>query len=233
MSRTPDAGFNISLAGSRLNFARTRDLRFPWQSRLEPCLGRRVQSIVGVPVDDALFESLVTAHYEPLYRFALTLARRGEEAADLTQETFYRYATKGGQLRDASKAKSWLFTTLYRQFLMRRRHEMRFPHSELTEAQADLPVVEPKAIHQLDAVTVMEALNNLDETYRAPLALFYLGDYSYREIAEVLDVPIGTVMSRLSRAKSMLRHQLAVATQADRDKIIQLKSLSKSQGSAL
>ena len=184
-------------------------------------------------MDDALFESLVTAHYEALYRFALTLVRRSEEAADLTQETFYRYATKGGQLRDSSKAKSWLFTTLYRQFLMRRRHEGRFPHSELTEAQADLPVVQPETVNQLDAVVVMQALNTLEETYRAPLALFYLGDHSYKEIAEILDVPIGTVMSRLSRAKSMLREQLTLSIQADREKIIPLKPLSKSQGSAL
>jgi len=58
---------------------------------------------------------------------------------------------------------------------------------------------------QLDGATVMAALQRLEETYRAPLALFYLEDHSYREIAEILEVPIGTVMSRISRGKALLR----------------------------
>lgn len=182
---------------------------------------------------ETLFESLVSAHYEGLYRFALTLVRHGAEAADLTQETFYRYATKGSQLRDPSKAKSWLFTTLYRQFLMGRRRATRFPHTELTETQSDLPVVEPASVNRLDSGVVLEALNGLDETYRAPLALFYLGDHSYKEIAAILDVPIGTVMSRLSRAKSMLRSQLTAALESNSDKIISLNQPNHSRSSAL
>lgn len=184
-------------------------------------------------MDEALFETLVSTHYEGLYRFALTLVRRGEEAADLTQETFYRYATKGSQLRDTSKAKSWLYTTLYRQFLMRRRRETRFPHMELTETQSELPVVEPDSVNRLDSGVVLEALDGLDPTYRAPLSLFYLGDHSYKEIANILDIPIGTVMSRLSRAKTMLRNQLTVATEAREEKIISLNSETQSKGSTL
>src|SRR5512134_3657493 len=55
------------------------------------------------------FETLVSEHYEPLYRFALSLTRAESDAADLTQQTFYVWATKGHQLRDASKVKAWLF----------------------------------------------------------------------------------------------------------------------------
>ena len=68
------------------------------------------------------FPQLVETHYRGLYQFALSLARAEADAADLTQETFLRWAEKGSQLRDASKAKSWLYTTLYRQFLSRQRH---------------------------------------------------------------------------------------------------------------
>jgi RNA polymerase sigma-70 factor (ECF subfamily) len=182
-------------------------------------------------MDEAVFEGLVSTHYEGLFRFALSLVRRGEEAADLTQETFYRYATKGSQLRDSSKAKSWLYTTLYRQFLMGRRRETRFPHVELNETQPDLPVVEPDLVSRLDSAVVLEALGDLDETYRAPLTLFYLGDHSYKEIAGILDVPIGTVMSRLSRGKAMLRTRLATALKNTGDKIIALDHTIQSRSS--
>ena len=91
------------------------------------------------------FESVVSGYYEPLYRFAISLTRSEADACDLAQQTFYMWATKGHQLRDASKVKSWLFTTLYRAFLESRRHLTRFPHSELTEMDADLPVILPQA----------------------------------------------------------------------------------------
>jgi RNA polymerase sigma-70 factor (ECF subfamily) len=173
---------------------------------------------------DTAFESLVNSHYEGLYRFALSLARREDEAADLTQETFYRYATKGGQLRDASKARSWLFTTLYRQFLAKQRHSSRFPHAELTESEAELPVIESDAVGQLDVRLVLDALHGLEETFRAPLALFYLGDHSYRDIARILDIPIGTVMSRLSRGKEILRRKMMAEPSSAPKNILQLQT---------
>ena len=79
------------------------------------------------------FKQLVDEQYSPLFRFALTLAKSETDASDLTQQTFFIWASKSDQLRDASKAKSWLFTTLYREFLNRRRHEVRFPQVELDE----------------------------------------------------------------------------------------------------
>src|SRR5579872_6732082 len=85
-----------------------------------------------IPVDDLSFEHLVDSYYESLYRFALSLTRREADACDMTQQTFYRWATKGGQLRDKSKVKSWLFTTLHREFLANRRHEVRFLHTEIS-----------------------------------------------------------------------------------------------------
>src|SRR5262249_20576070 len=63
------------------------------------------------------FESLVHLHYAALYRFALSLTCNENDASDLTQQTFYIWATKGHQLRDVSKVKAWLFTTLHREFL--------------------------------------------------------------------------------------------------------------------
>jgi len=152
------------------------------------------------------FDDVVNVHYEGLYRFALSLVRSEADACDLVQQTFYRWATKGDQLRDLTKVKSWLFTTLHREFLGRRRHEDKFPKVEISLVdEGELTAVAASPDKQLDGATVMAALQRLEETYRAPLALFYLEDHSYREIAEILEVPIGTVMSRISRGKVLLR----------------------------
>ncbi|MBM3853852.1 MAG: RNA polymerase sigma factor [Verrucomicrobia bacterium] len=155
------------------------------------------------------YEHIVTLYHEPLYRFAFSLARTADGAGDLTQETYCRLLTKGGQMRDATKVKSWLFTTLYRIFLAGRRHEVRFPHQEISTIEGNCPALTVDAVDKLDGAIAMEELNGIEETFRVPLVLFYLQQLSYREIAEMLDVPIGTVMSRLFRGKTALRERLA------------------------
>ena len=88
-----------------------------------------------MPSDD--FEQIVSQHYEPLYRFAFSLTHAEADACDLTQQTFYIWATKGHQLRDRSKVKSWLFTILHREFLNIRKRALRFPHFELNDGIED------------------------------------------------------------------------------------------------
>ena len=158
------------------------------------------------------FDGLVTAYYGMLYQFAFSLTRDEAEACDLTQQTFCVWAAKGHQLRDVSKVKTWLFTTLHREFLGSRRRQKRFPHLELDAAELELPVISPDAISRLDTAQVLDALKQVDEIYQAPVALFYLQDQSYNEIAEVLDVPLGTVKSRLTRGLARL-HQLLTTVQ--------------------
>jgi len=161
-------------------------------------------------VDRIDFEQLVARYYEGLYRFALSLSRSEDQACDLTQQTFYLWAAKGHQLRDKSKVKSWLFTTLHREFLGRRRRETKFRHHAMEAVEHELPSAKATVVNDLDGATAIRALQEVDETYRAPLTLFYLEELSYAEIAEALDIPIGTVMSRLSRGKTQLRRILAV-----------------------
>jgi RNA polymerase sigma-70 factor (ECF subfamily) len=151
------------------------------------------------------FEEIVDRYYPMLYRFALSLARNEADASDLTQQTFTVWATKGQSLRDSTKAKSWLFTTLYREFISSRRREMRWPKEEISEVEHELPYAMPETVDYLEAEQVMEALQSIDETFRVPLALFYLKEHSYEEIATILEIPIGTVMSRLSRGKVKLQ----------------------------
>lgn len=170
------------------------------------------------------FEELVDAHYQALYRFGMSLVRDPDIAADLVQETFCIWAAKGHQLTDRSKAKTWLFTTLHREFLSHRRKSSRYVDEPVSERiSAETPSGEEEAERQMDGQRALELLGELDETYRAPIALFYLQQHSYKEIAEILDVPIGTVMSRLSRGKELLRRRMSAEPSSAPKNILQLK----------
>lgn len=157
---------------------------------------------------DEQFEALVNEHYQPLFRFAMSLTHAESDARDLTQHTFYTWAAKGHQLRDGSKAKTWLYTTLHRAFLQVRRRQTRFPHHDLEEVVQQLPVQLPEFINQADCAEVLPALGKVDEVFRAAVALYYLEDCSYKEIAAILDVPVGTVKSRIARGLAQLREIL-------------------------
>ena len=151
------------------------------------------------------FEAIVCDHYEPLFRFAMSLTRSESDAWDLTQHTFYVWATKGHQLRDLSKTKTWLFTTLHRAFLETQRRQVRFPHQDLEGVCEQLPATSPELSDHVDSSQVLPALARVDEVYQAAVALFYLEDCSYKEIAEILAVPVGTVRSRIARGIMQLR----------------------------
>jgi RNA polymerase sigma-70 factor (ECF subfamily) len=168
-----------------------------------------------------VFTQLVDSHYAALYRFALSLAKNSADAGDLVQQTFFIWATKGHGLREVAKAKSWLFTTLYREFLRGRRRDARATSIEdLPPGEADVAAEEVDRVARMDAAAVVVALQEVDEVFRAPLTLFYLQDLSYQEIAETLEVPIGTVMSRLSRGKAQLRTVLARAETNASSKVV-------------
>lgn len=138
----------------------------------------------------------------------MSLTHDESDARDLTQHTFYTWAAKGHQLRDISKAKTWLYTTLHRAFLQSRRRQTRFPHHELDEVSPRLPVIEPDFVKRTDCSLVLPALGKVDDVFRGAVALFYLEDCSYKEIAAILDVPVGTVKSRIARGLAQLREIL-------------------------
>jgi RNA polymerase sigma-70 factor (ECF subfamily) len=181
------------------------------------------------------FEAVVSEHYGPLYRFALSLTRAEADAQDLTQHTFYAWATKGHRLRDSSKVKTWLFTTLHRAFLGARRRQDRFPHCELEEASHELPPASFDFLH-LDSSAVLSALAKVEEAFQPALALFYLEDYSYKDIAQVLDVPIGTVKSRIARGIAQLRELLfveeALSEQDGTDRVLSATHIQEPTGNS-
>ena len=154
------------------------------------------------------FEAIVSEQYEPLFRFALSLTRTESDALDLTQHTFQIWATKGHQLRDITKVKTCLYTTLHRAFLQARRRQSRFPQQDLEDVIEQLPAVSPVLSDRVDSLQVLPALAKVDEIYQAAVALFYLEDYAYKDIALILDVPVGTVKSRIARGIAQLREIL-------------------------
>ncbi len=167
--------------------------------------GNRDGSEIGARLE---FEEVVERYYRPLFQFALGLTHSEADASDLTQQTFYTWSTKGQQLRDASRIKGWMFTTLHRAFLQRRRRETRFPHFELGQMSSELPTIAPSQESQLDSAEVLTVLAQTDEVFRRPLTLFYLEGRPYKEIALALEVPLGTVKSRIARGIAELRRLL-------------------------
>ncbi len=108
-------------------------------------------------------------------------------------------------MRDNGKVKPWLYMTMHRAFLERKRRETRFPHLAQDQADSRLPRVLPSKGRQLDVDDVMDALEKIDDVFRAPLALFYLEDYPYEDIADILNIPLGTVKSRIARGIKQLK----------------------------
>jgi RNA polymerase sigma-70 factor, ECF subfamily len=148
---------------------------------------------------------IVDRFYGPLYQFAVRLTRSESDAADLVQQTFFTLIQHLHQIRDLSRIKCWLFTTLRRKFLMEVRHRANHPEVEFLPDVHGLQAEDPGQWSSLDALTVRRALLQVEESYRTALELFYVKNLSYREIGKALQIPIGTVMSRLSRGKMQLK----------------------------
>ena len=162
---------------------------------------------VCVAAAKELILELVEAHYEAVYRFAYRLSGNAQDAAELAQETFCRAQERLHQLQDRSKARAWLLAITRNVFVQDQRRRRWVTLDGLAE-----PLSEPPG-GQRDTITSEElqaALNRLPEEFRTPVILYYFGEHSYQEIAQILGVPIGTVMSRLSRAKAKLRALLGL-----------------------
>ncbi|MGE3803717.1 MAG: RNA polymerase sigma factor [Gemmataceae bacterium] len=156
---------------------------------------------------------LVDEHYAALYRYAYRLAGSASDAEDLTQEAFCQAHRKREQLRDPARAKAWLFSILRNCYLHRLRAEKHLSFVSL-EGQAEPAESAAQHLPDIDPEQLQSALAELPEVYRTPVILFYFEDFSYRDIAEHMEVPLGTVMSRLARAKAFLRSRLTAAPTA-------------------
>lgn len=167
---------------------------------------------MALPGSRRRIQELVEQHYVPLYRYAYRLSGSASDAEDLTQDTFCQAQLKLGQLRDPERARPWLFSILRNAYLHRIRDARREQAVPL-DAVGDLAEKLPEPLPEVDPARLQLVLNELPEEFRTPLILYYFEDFSYRDIAEQMDLPLGTVMSRLSRAKSHLKVRLLAGPQ--------------------
>ena len=189
-------------------------MQFPMITDHVPFMGRKKHQ------RDA-FWNLAQNQSRFLYNVAFKYVGNRYDAEDLVQETLYTAYNKFHQLRDSRKFKSWMFTILRNHFLKRQRQQAPVQADEFENGIDYLSQLESVSLQQdvasvyerkIEAETIQLILDKLPEKYKAVLILCYMEDNSYQEIAEMLEVPIGTVMSRLSRAKQMMKKSLLRST---------------------
>jgi RNA polymerase sigma-70 factor (ECF subfamily) len=174
-------------------------------------------SAADAGADDS-FAAQALSHIDSLYGTALRLTRRPADAEDLVQDTYLKAFRAAHQFERGTNLKAWLFTILHNTFLNRRRDQSRDPvdvNSETVEQAADAAAEEHTPEQLLTRATldrdIQAALDALPEAFRQAVWLRDVEEFSYAEIAAMLGVPIGTVMSRISRGRRMLYDKLAAS----------------------
>ena len=179
------------------------------------------------------FWNLAQKQMRFLYHVAFKYAGNRFDAEDLVQETLYTAYNKFHQLRDDQKVKSWMFNILRNHFLKWQRKNAPIQTEEFENGIDYITQLESVSLHQdvaslyekkTEAETIQSILDKLPEKYKTVLILYYMEDNAYQEIAEMLEVPIGTVMSRLSRAKKLMKKALLRSTinEPQTKKVVQL-----------
>ena len=146
---------------------------------------------------------LVAEHHQAVYRYAYRLAGSVQDAEDLTQHVFLMAQRKMEQLRKMDNARAWLFAILRNGFLRDRQRRRPLLAGDLAVNLDLVPDSPPK--EDVEPDRLQWALNRLPDISRLVVVMFYFEECTYREIADRLDLPIGTVMSRLARARAYLR----------------------------
>jgi len=165
-------------------------------------------------VDKKHFKELTYPHLQFLYNVALKYSGKTYEAEDLVQETMYTAYRKFSQLREEAKCRSWLFMILRSHFLKEKRQAVKRPYLDDGDGylrnvssgkSSEIPDIYEKKINKEE---VHRVLGLIPDKFKSPLILYYMDEMTYQEISEYLDIPIGTVMSRLARGKKHMKKEL-------------------------
>lgn len=168
------------------------------------------------------FENEALPLLKTIYAGAYRLTQDPTTAEDLTQETFLKAYAAFHQFEPGTNIKAWLFRILQNTFISQYRKEKRAPYQssvddleewELSALEASsesvVPSAEMQALKSMPDTVIVDALKQLPDEFRIPVYLADAEGFSYAEIAEILDIPMGTVMSRIHRARARLRTLLA------------------------
>ncbi|HEY0875510.1 MAG TPA: sigma-70 family RNA polymerase sigma factor [Vicinamibacterales bacterium] len=179
---------------------------------------RRRSTPAGEPAPgaDDPFTQEALSYIDSLYGTALRLTRKPADAEDLVQDTYLKAFRAADQFQRGTNLKAWLFTILHNTFRNMRRHDGRNPidvDSEVVEQAADAAGIQHTPEQLLTRATLdadlQAALDDLPEAFRQAVWLRDVEEFTYAEIAKMIDVPIGTVMSRISRGRRMLFERLS------------------------
>ena len=158
------------------------------------------------------FEQVALPHMKLVYQVAYRLSGNREDAEDLTQNTFRIAFEKFDHLRDKKKCRSWLVIILKNMFFKEIKKKKHFPTINLDAVSftlSDGKDYNYESIRNIVNEELQEVLDRLEKKYKIPLVLAYIDSFSYKEIASILNIPIGTVMSRIARGKIFLRKELS------------------------
>jgi RNA polymerase sigma-70 factor, ECF subfamily len=173
--------------------------------------------------DQARFSELAMPYMQPLYTAALRMTRNPSDAEDLVQETFLKAYRSFDRFEEGTNLKAWLYKILTNTYINAYRSAKRRPERADVEDVEDLYLyrrlselqgletgrsAEDEVLHNITDDEVKQAIESLPETFRMAVLLADVEGFSYKEIAEITDVPIGTVMSRIHRGRKALQKAL-------------------------
>lgn len=185
-----------------------------------PATGAARAARAGTPLTPIEFETMTAAVADRLFATALRLSRNRADAEDVVQDTMLRAWRALASFERGTRFEAWIFRILHNAFLNRRRKDSAAPEARDPDTfdPADRAEIVPdvRSLGELPALAdrhfddrVTAAIDELPEVYRTPFLLFSMGDLTYEEIAAAQGVPIGTIMSRLHRARVHLKTRLA------------------------
>ena len=156
------------------------------------------------------FEAQALPHSDDLYRTAVRVIGDRETAEDLVQETYLEAWKSFRRFQPGTNCRAWLFKILFHVIHHHRRKWFRFKFTGEDEAMLEQTLVyDPPIPQDITDEDMLAALDRVPQNYREVLLLADVQEFSYKEVADTLNIPIGTVMSRLSRGRAVLRTQLS------------------------
>jgi RNA polymerase sigma-70 factor (ECF subfamily) len=163
---------------------------------------------ISITAED--FESAAMPHLNDLYRAARRIIGNQTEAEDAVQETYYQAWKSFHRFERGTNCRAWLFKILFHVINHQRRKVWRLSlFADFEEAPCAIPTYEPPVPQDLTDEEVLQAFDKIPQHYREVVMLADVQEFSYKEIASALDIPVGTVMSRLNRGRKLLRGELA------------------------